>query len=83
MVAAAARNNVVRLMSLTASQGCRGCGRSHAAAHSCTPGSHDHGHSHSRGMATPVDVPGPGNSQGDYAFEVSSMHARRACRRLP
>lgn len=70
--APATRASIVRLMNATASAGCRGCGRSHTAAQSCASG-HSHGHSHSRGMATPVDLPGPGNSNGDYAFEVSSL----------
>lgn len=69
MPPAPSRAAVVRLMNATASAGCRGCGRSHTAAHSCATG---HTHAPKRGMATPVDLPGPGNPDTDYAFEVST-----------
>jgi hydroxyacid-oxoacid transhydrogenase len=80
-MAPASRASVVRLLSLTANGGCRGCGRTHGAAHHPHPpspalSSHHH---HPlgmgmgmRGLATPIDVggynPPPGNT--DYAFEV-------------
>lgn len=72
--APASRASIVRLMNATASMGCRGCGRTHSSAHSCASGTHSHGHTHgARGMATPVDLPGPDQSEGDYAFEVSCL----------
>ncbi|BEI87691.1 uncharacterized protein CcaverHIS019_0104090 [Cutaneotrichosporon cavernicola] len=69
--APATRASIVRLMNATASAGCRGCGRSHTAAHSCASGP-----TQARGMATPVDLPGPGNSNGDYAFEMAASTLR-------
>lgn len=72
----ASRASIVRLLSLTANQGCRGCGRTH----SVLDHAHNHGHTQShvplglRGMATPVDLPirgGPPPGNTDYAFEVN------------
>ncbi|ODN79758.1 hypothetical protein L202_03670 [Cryptococcus amylolentus CBS 6039] len=66
----ASRAAITRLLSLTANQGCRGCGRSHSAL--------DH-HSH-RGMATPTDLPlsrgGPPPGNADYAFEMAASTLR-------
>jgi hypothetical protein len=73
MPSPASRASIVRLLSATSNQGCRGCGRSHSALHQ------GHGHHQSsspgqamRGMATPTEGvhlgPPPGDT--DYAFEV-------------
>jgi hydroxyacid-oxoacid transhydrogenase len=73
----ASRASVVRLLSLTANGGCRGCGRTHGVAHHHPPSpalpSQIHGMGMGmRGLATPIDAggynPPPGNT--DYAFEV-------------
>ncbi|WOO76607.1 Hydroxyacid-oxoacid transhydrogenase, mitochondrial [Vanrija pseudolonga] len=72
--APASRASIVKLMSLTASAGCRGCGRTHTAAHSCASGAtHDHG---KRGLATPVDLPGAPQGNTDYAFEMAASTLR-------
>ena len=79
-MAPASRSSVVRLLSLTANGGCRGCGRTHGVAHHHPPSPalphHIHGMGAGlgmRGLATPIDTggynPPPGNT--DYAFEVS------------
>lgn len=76
MVPAASRASIIRLLSLTSNQGCRGCGRTHAASHlHPNPVSLGHTHPHPlglRGMATPVGGfrSGPPPGDGDYAFEV-------------
>ncbi|ADV20288.1 hydroxyacid-oxoacid transhydrogenase [Cryptococcus gattii E566] len=77
----ASRASIIRLLSLTANQGCRGCGRTHSVldhAHN-----HEHTHSHvplgRRGMATPVDLPirgGPPPGNTDYAFEMAASNLR-------
>lgn len=80
-MAPASRASVVRLLSLTANGGCRGCGRTHGVAHHHPPSpalpSHIHGMGMGmRGLATPIDIggynPPPGNT--DYAFEVGPMN---------
>ena len=78
MVPPASRASILRLLSVTANQGCRGCGRTHSAVHHpSTPvinGSQSSGRALGvRGMATPIggfrSDPPPGD--GDYAFEAS------------
>ncbi|WVR07140.1 hypothetical protein IAU60_004181 [Kwoniella sp. DSM 27419] len=82
MPSPASRASINRLLSLTANQGCRGCGRTHSALDH-----HAHRHAHPalggmtggmRGMATPVDIATgstpPGNT--DYAFEMAASTLR-------
>ncbi|WVO16306.1 hypothetical protein L204_103981 [Cryptococcus depauperatus] len=77
------RASVLRLLSLTANQGCRGCGRTHSALDHTNH--HPHGHAHvyhplgTRSMATPVDLPlraGPPPGNTDYAFEMAASTLR-------
>jgi hydroxyacid-oxoacid transhydrogenase len=90
MTPPASRNSIIRLLSLTANQGCRGCGRTHAALdphHHHPPHHAPHVQYHSplsqmgvRGMATPVETSlraGLPPGEGDYAFEVRSTLSPR------
>ena len=78
MAPPASRASILRLLSLTSNQGCRGCGRTHSAIHHSHPPSVtqpnflSHGPFGLRGMATPVGsvTSGPPPGEGDYAFEV-------------
>ncbi|ORX36776.1 alcohol dehydrogenase [Kockovaella imperatae] len=59
----ASRASVVRLLSATTHQGCRGCGRTHGSAH--------------RSLATPADMPiGMPPGKSEYAFEMAASNLR-------